>query len=215
MSTIQPLDLLIRDKQIAEIISELVKTNHWEVVPLDKKYKEDYLQPTPHIFKRSDDGFSIKLWTESATHLVVDAGANDHVEVLDCEALNTVLVEENMHPDPETGIHRPDLLTTPNKRFLPHNPCQSPMRHPPTKIYIPTVARHLAALLAQIQWLHENGHDSLIAYGPRSDVGLLVRYLFLEIPSQRKKLLPRLDNEARTQLEQILDSYKRTQKLKV
>lgn len=206
--------MLIRDKGIPEIVSELIKTKHWEEVPLDKKYMEDYLEPCPRIFKRSDDSFSIKLWTESATHLVVDAGANGHVEVPDCEALNTVLVEEDMHPDPETGIHRPDLLTTQNKRFLPHIPCQS-STHPPTKIYIPTVARYLAALLAQIQWLHENADGSLMGYGPRSDVGLLVRYLFLEIPSQRKKLLPLLDDETRTQLEQILDSYKRTQKLKV
>jgi len=43
---------------------------------------------------------------------------------------------------------------------------------------------------------------------PSPDVDLLVPYLFLEIPSQRKKLLLHLDNKRR-----ILDSYKRTRKL--
>jgi len=55
---------------------------------------------------------------------------------------------------------------------------------------------------------------ALIGYGPETDVDLLVRYLFLEIPSQRKKLLPQLDNKTRTQVERILDRYKRTHKLK-
>ena len=86
---------------------------------------------------------------------------------------------------------------------------------PPTNIYIPTVARYIAALVAQIQWLNENGYGSLIGYGPESDVDLLVRYLFLEISSQRQKLLPQLDDRTRTRVEQILDGYKRTRKLKL
>ena len=103
--------------------------------------------------------------SELATHLVVDAGSHGHVELMDCKALNTVLVEESMHPDPETGIYCTDLLTTPNKRLFPYIPCQSPMRCRLTKIYIPTVARYIAALLAQTQWLHKNADDSLIGYG--------------------------------------------------
>ena len=191
----------------------MIKTNHWEEIPLQKKYTDDYLEPPPRIIRRSDDSFSVKIWTESATHLVVDAGPSDYIKVPDCEALNAVLVEQNMHPDPDTGIFRPFLLTKPDTRFLPHYPCQSPMR-PPTKIYIPTVARYIAALVAQIQWLDENGYGSLIGYGPESDVDLLVRYLFLEISSQRQKLLPQLDDRTRTRVEQILDGYKRTRKLK-
>jgi hypothetical protein len=108
-------------------------------------------------------------------------------------------------------------LTKPDTRFLPRHPCQSPTRCPRTKIYIPTIAHYITALrvVAQIQWLDENGYGSLIGYGPESDVGLFVRYLFLEIPSQRKKLLPQLDNKTRTQVERILDRYKRTSKLKI
>jgi hypothetical protein len=56
-------------------------------------------------------------------------------------------------------------------------------------IYILTVARYSTGLVVQIQWLGENGYSALRGHGPRSDVRFLVRYLFLEIPSQRKKLL--------------------------
>ena len=55
-----------------------------------------------------------KFWTETATHLIdVDVGSKAYVEVPDCEALNSVLVEENMHPsDPDAGnFRRPFLLT--------------------------------------------------------------------------------------------------------
>ena len=126
--------MLIRDKDIAEIILELIKTNHWVEIPLQKEYKEDYLQPSPRIFKRSDDTFSIKLWTEAETHFIVDAGLNTYIEVPDCEALNIVLVEENMHPDPDTNL--PPISVDQPK--YSHYPYQSPMRRPPTKIYIPT-----------------------------------------------------------------------------
>ena len=44
---------------------------------------------------------------------------------------------------------------------------------------------------------------------------ILVRYLFLEIPSQRRKFLPLLRSESRCELEKKLDGYKRTHKLKV
>jgi hypothetical protein len=63
--------------------------------------------------------------------------------------ISQTLVEENMHPDPDTGIFRPFLLSKSDTRFLPHHLCQSPTRRP-TKIYVPTVARYITALVAQI-----------------------------------------------------------------
>jgi len=71
--------------------------------------------------------------------------------VPDCEALNTVLVEENMHPDPDTNIPRPKSIDQPKYSL---SSCQSPMRRRPlAKIYIQTIARYITALVAQIQWL--------------------------------------------------------------
>jgi hypothetical protein len=68
---------------------------------------------------------------------------------------------------------------------------------------------------SQIRWLRENGYSSLIAYEPKSDVKFLVRYLYLKIPSQRRKLLPLLKSEAKHDLQKILDGYKRAHKLNV
>jgi hypothetical protein len=211
---------------VDSITADIVHTGHWVEVPLVQTFMEDYLQPPPHVVERTDGSFSIKIWSEEAAHLLVDPPADECIDTGGtfrpfliqapwCEALNSVLLESDMHPNPETRSHYPRLLTTPNIRFLPHILCQSTTRQPQTKVYIPTIARYLDALLAQIRWLQENGYNSLMASGPRSDVKFLVRYLFLEIPSQRKKLLPLLRSESRCQMEKILDEYKRTHKLKV
>jgi hypothetical protein len=69
-----------------------IKANYWLEAPSETNYKGDYLQPFPRVFKRSDDTFSIKLWTDGAMHLVVDAELNAY------EALNTVRVEEKYAP---------------------------------------------------------------------------------------------------------------------
>ena len=42
------------------------------------------------------------------------------------------------------------------------------------------------------------------------DVSYLIRYLFLEMPSQRRKILPLLESKSR--MEEVLDQYKRTYK---
>jgi len=141
---------------------------------------------------------------------LVDSTRPFLIQALCCEALNPVLLESDMHPRPEFATRKPRLLTDPDTRFLPHVRCQSASRLPPTKVYIPTISRYLDSLLAQIQWLEDNGCSSLGVYGPSADVGFLVRYLFLEMPSQRKKLLPLLMSESKIKLEEILDRYNRT-----
>ena len=220
---LKPLDLLIRNEQVDTVAVGLTRTGCWTEVPLVNTFGEDYLQPSPRIFKRADGTFSVKLWSEEAVHLLVDPSTDERVDndrpfliqALSCQAFNAVLLESDMHPSPEFVTRLPRLLTTSDTRFLPHVRCQSTSRQPQTKVYIPTISRYLDALLAQIRWLEDNGYGSLTIYGPRTDVDLLVRYLFLEMPSQRKKLLPLLNSESRSQLEKILDRYKRTYKLRL
>lgn len=219
----QPLDLLIRSKQVGAVAADLLRTGCWAEVALVYTYREDYLQPPPRIFERTDGTFSIKIWSEEAVHLLVDPPPDEPVDnnrpfsiqALDCEALNPVLLESDMHPSPEFATLKPRLLTDLKTHFLPHVRCQSTSRRPQTKVYIPSIPRYLDALLAQIRWLEDNGYGSMGTYGPRSDVESLVRYLFLEMPSQRKKLLPLMRRESRSGLEKILDRYKRTYKLKL
>ena len=214
------LDLLIRNSQVAAISADLISRGNWEEVSFVPAFEEDYLQLSPRLFNRTDGTFSVKIWSEEAAHLIVDPPADGRVHNLPflietpcCEALNPVLLESDMHPGPEISPHKPSLLTTLNIRFLPHISCQSASRQPQSKVYIPTISRYLEALIAQYQWLKENGQRVYDRRsGPGVDVSYLIRFLFLEKPSQREKILPLMKCESRSRMEEILDQYKRTDK---
>jgi hypothetical protein len=221
---IQYFDLLIRNSQIAAISEDIPRTGNWEEAPLVLTYAEDYLQPPPRVFNRTDGTFSIKLWSEEAFRLLVDPPADGHVgngpfliEAPCCEVWSPVLLESDMHPGPEISAHKPPLLTTPNVCFLPNSTyirSQSAGRGSQSKVYIPTISRYLDALLAQSRWLEENERcASRSLYGPANDVSYLIRYLFLEMPSQRRKILPLLESKSR--MEEVLDRYKRTYKYRI
>lgn len=215
---------MIRSSEVAAFSADIQATRSWAEVPLVCRYGEDFLQPPPRVFERTDsDGtvFSIKIWCEDAVFFSVDPPADGRVhtrpfliETPCCETLNPVLLESDMHPGPEISPFKPNLLTTPNVRFLPHIHCQSASRQPKSKAYIPTISRYLDALVAQRQWLKENVPQGWRIKGPGTDASNLIRYLFLEMPSQREKILPLLNGESRSRTEEILDQYKRTYKNK-
>jgi len=218
---IEHFDLLIRNSQISAIAEDIPRTGSWKEVPLDHTYGEDYLQPPPRVFQRTDGTSSIKIWSEEALRLLVDPPADGRVgnarfliEAPCCEVLGPVLLESDMHPGPEISADNPSLLTTPNVRFLPytHICSQSASREPQSKVYIPTISRYLDALLAQRRWLEENERRASRLSGPAADVSYLIRYLFLEMLSQRRKILPLLDSASKDRMEEILDQYKRTYK---
>ncbi|KIL65501.1 hypothetical protein M378DRAFT_162123 [Amanita muscaria Koide BX008] len=54
-------DLLIRNSQIAAIAEDIPRTGNWEEAPLVYTFGEDYLQPPPRVFNRTDGTFSIKV----------------------------------------------------------------------------------------------------------------------------------------------------------
>ena len=218
---IKYFNLLLRNSQISAISEDILCTGSWEEAPLDHTYGEDYLQPPPRVFKRTDGTFSIKIWSEEAVRLLVDPPAdgrvgNGHslIEAPCCEVLGPLLLESDMHPGPEISANNPSLLTTPNVCFLPltHIRSQSTSREPQSKVYIPTISRYLDALLAQSRWLEENERRASRLSGPAADVEYLIRYLFLEMPSQRRKILPLLESDSKSRMEEILDQYKRTYK---
>jgi hypothetical protein len=76
----KPLDLLICNKQVGTIAADLVRTGCWAEVPLVPIFREDYLQPPPRIFERTDGTFSIKMWSEETVHLLVDPPADERVD---------------------------------------------------------------------------------------------------------------------------------------
>ena len=216
---------MIRNTQVVAISADIQATGSWTEVPLVRRYGEDFLQPPPRVFERTDSDrtvFSVKIWCElDAVFLSVDPPADTYVQTRSflietpcCETLNPVLLESDMHPGPKISPYKPNLLTTPNIRFLSHIRCQSASRQPQSKVYIPTISRYLDALVAQCEWLKENEHDAWRIKGPGADASNLIRYLFLEMPSQREKILPLLNGESRSRTEEILDQYKRTNKNK-
>jgi len=73
---IKHFDLLLRNSQIAAIAEDIQRTGNWEEAPLVRNYGEDYLQPPPRIFERTDGTFSIKAWSEEAVRLLVDPPAD-------------------------------------------------------------------------------------------------------------------------------------------
>lgn len=99
------LDLLIRNSQVAAISADIQRRGNWAEVPLVHTCGEDYLQPPPRIFERTDRTFSIKIWTEAAAHLLVEDERIYHqpflIETPSCEALNPVLLESDLHPGPD------------------------------------------------------------------------------------------------------------------
>jgi len=215
---------VIRNSQVAVISADIQATGSWTEVPLVRRYGEDFLRPPPRVFERTDlDGtiFFLKIWCEDAVFFSVDPLADERVharpfliEAPCCETLNPVLLESDMHPGPEISPYKPNLLTTPNIPFLPLIRCQTASRQPKSKVHIPTISRYLGALIAQRQWLKENEPHAWRIKGPGTDASNLIRYLFLEMPSQREKILPLLNGESRSRMEEILDQYKRTYKNK-
>ncbi|KIL59918.1 hypothetical protein M378DRAFT_14479 [Amanita muscaria Koide BX008] len=153
------LPRLIRNSQIAAIAEDIPRTGNWKEAPLVHTYGEDYLQPPPRVFERTDGTFSIKVWSEEAVRLLVNPPAdgrvgNGHFLIeapCCCEVLSPVLLESDMHSGPEISENKPSLLTTPDVCFLPRNHIcsQSASREPQSKVYIPTISRYLYALLAQ------------------------------------------------------------------
>ena len=179
-------------------------------------FGEDYLQPPPRVFERTDGTLSIKIWSEDAVRLLVDppADSNGLIETLCCEVFTPVLLESDMHPGPKISASRPYLLTTPNVCFLPRNHIRS-RREPQSKVYIPTIARYLDALLAQCRWLEENERRSSGLPGPSADVEYLIRYLFLEMPSQRRKIMPLLESESKSTMKEFFVSIQKDNQTQV
>lgn len=201
---------------------DIQATGNWTEIPLVRQYGEDFLQPPPRVFERTNSaGFTVKIWCEDAVFLSVDPPADWDIQTRPflieapcCETLNPVLLELCMHPGPEISPYKPHLLTTPDIRFLPHIRCQTESRQPKSKVYIPTISRYMDALVAQRQWLEENDPDASCIKGPATDASNLIRYMFLEMPSQREKILPFLNAESWSRTEKVLDRYKRTFKNK-
>lgn len=202
--------VLVRKSQITSIISELVKSGKWKLAELHPRPLD--LQPpagVPLLESTGDDNepYSLSFWTESDYHLSVDNGAM--IEVPDCRALNTVLIQEDFHPDRERLGYGPRLTTSRGVQFLWPLPARSKKQMTP--FLVPTVPALIDAFLDQARWLEENLPDSSMAYRPLIHVENMIRYLYLEEPHQKKALLPQLAPRHHQYILERLRRYKRKQ----
>lgn len=102
------------------------------------------------------------------------------IETPCCEGLYPVLLESHL-PGPKISAHKPLPRTFASWLSI----SELSALQPQPKVYIPPISRYLDARIAQHQWLKENESSAWRRSGPGADVSYLIRYLFLETPSQR------------------------------
>ena len=182
------------------------------------------MQPPPRVFVRMDsDGtlFSVKTWCEDAVFfpvdpLVMDATVPDHSW-------------SRLHAARPSTLFYSNWICTQAPKFLDTNHI---FWLRPTFVSFPTfvVRQKLASrnprftsLQFRATWMHSlhstNGWKKLIGMDSvwRDQAWMRATWYdtySLEMPSQREKILPLLDGESRSRMEEILDRYKRTYKNK-
>jgi hypothetical protein len=155
------------------------------------------------------------LHDETSEKLSVDPPPDEdttrvfQLEILDCSIWNPILVEEEMRPSANQTLFPvlSEALATGKPYVHSHFRCQSPSRNPQTKIYIPSIARYIGALVSQIKWLKSND-TATWGLGPLYLVSLLNRYLYLEAPCQKRKLFKLVNQETHIWLDDYFSKRK-------
>ena len=208
----QDLDLLIRDSEIEAIKADLLATGQYELVEQDLRFRleDPYTLQVPRLRLKTDNNFypCISLWSEHVYMLNVDG---EKVEVPETHAWNVVLMEERFDLDISWANAVPigySIRTANGVMILPAIRTQSADKKYP--IYIPSIPRMLDAQLDQVRYRSTDPENfPLDSNRPRYHLRNFIRYLHLEKPTQREKVLPELAERNRGELEVLLDKYKR------
>jgi len=136
----------------------------------------------------------------------------EKLEVPETHAWNWVLMEERF--DLHLSWANADSIsfttrTANGVKILPTIRTQSAdKKHP---IYIPSIPRMLDAMLGQARYrvTHPENFPELGTNRPRYHLQNFIRYLHLEKPTQRGKVLPELAERNRGELEVLLDKFQR------
>jgi hypothetical protein len=209
------MDLLIRDSEIEAIKADLLATDQYELVEqnLDRRFSDTYTRQVPRLRLKTKDNISyncISLWSEGVYMLNIDG---EKIEVPDPHAWNVVLMEERFDLHPLWARAASISYTsrrTDGAMVLPPILAQSTdMTYP---IYIPTIPRILDALLDQARYYrvtHAKNLPEKLGYRVNYHLRNFVRYLHLEKPQQREKILPELVERNRGEMEAIMNKFKR------
>jgi hypothetical protein len=206
--------LLIRDSEMESIKADLLATGQFDLVEqnLDLRFSDTYTKQVPRLRFKTNNVISyqcISLWSERVYMLSVD-GAK--LEVPDTQAWNVVLMEERFDLDPSWARAVSIGYTTriaDGVMVLPPILTQSAdMKYP---IYIPTIPRILDALLDQANHrvIYAENFPGKLGNRPEYHLRNFVRYLHLEKPQQRKRLLPELAERNQGKMEATMNKFKR------
>ncbi|KAI9763497.1 MAG: hypothetical protein M1839_006445 [Geoglossum umbratile] len=189
------IDFLIKDDQLDHIVADLLATGQYERIPQDISYR--FCDPFVHF------------WSESLYMLTV---ADPKVEVPDLVAWNDNLMEDRFDPaatDVMSISYKSKLAI--GCRLLPKILAQSAESNYP--VYVPSVPRLVDALLNQVIYrqahLETYNYVSILDTLPSYHLTNLIRYLHLEKPHQREKLIPELAERNRADMETRMNRYKR------
>ena len=205
---------MIRDSELEAIKADLLATDQYELVKqnLDLRFSDTYIRHIPRLRLKTNDNPSyncISLWSERVYMLSVDG---ETIRVPDPNAWNVVLMEErfDLHPSwvQAVSISYTTRIADGVKVLPPTLAQSTDTRYP---IYIPTIPRMLEALMDQARYrsmFAENLHEK---QSIRLEFHLrnFVRYLHLEKPQQRERLLPELAERNRGEMEAIINKFKR------
>lgn len=196
------------------IEADLLATDRYELVEqnLQLRLSDTYTQQVPRLRLKTNDNTSpycISLWSEHVYMLDIDG---EKIEVLDPIAWNVILMEERFDLHPSWAQASPIGYTKRRANgvmILPPTLAQSAYAKDP--IYIPTIPRMLDALLDQARYGVTNAENFPGKVGLRTSYHLrnFVRYLHLEKPQQREKLLPMLAERNQGQMEAAINKFKR------
>lgn len=205
---------MIRDSEIESIQADLLATGLFELVEqrLDLRFNDTYTLQVPRLRLKSTDNFMyncVSLWGERVYMLSVDG---DRIEVLEPHSWNVVLMEEyfDLHPSwaQAASIGYTTRIANGVQILPPARAQSADVKYP---VYIPTIPRMLDALLYQAHFraTHAEDFPGRVGRRPQYHLRNFVRYLHLEKPQQREKLLPKLAERNRGEMEAAINKFTR------
>ena len=206
----QDIDILVRRSQLSDILTDILSTGNWHEEKSEEREKKDNdpYADSDTILRAAPSYRSLyrclRLWPEDLYFLSVDG---PKIEIPDVSAWKTTLVEHRYHPDIHKRAYGPMFVGTHEPGILPPLAYQAKSPEVKIPIFIPTIARYLEARIQQHKRLSSSWTRRRICSD--FDIRNFFRYMFLDLPHQRKKILPELSKEGQKHMIHKMQTYKR------
>lgn len=198
-----------------QIISDLMATNLYERVPQELNYRlhDTYVEQVPRFRHKNAEHplhyYCLNFWSESVHMLAVDDAL---VEVPDWTPLNATLMESYFDPV------APDVVSIDYEKMLANGVKMSLKTSPQSlktkqAMFVPQIPHLIDSYLDQHRYCMRQSENFKYSHTYISLAGYhitnFIRYLHLEKPYQRAKLIPLLEDRNQADMNTMLDKYKR------